>query len=56
VGSIFIGPFDGCSCAIVGTDVAHKFTIKIFKRSEDAAGNDRSLNLGEPEFDLVKPG
>jgi hypothetical protein len=51
-----IRPFNGCCFAIVGTDVAHNFAIEIFDRTEDATGDEVSLDFGESDFDLVEPG
>src|SRR6516164_2707369 len=56
IGGVFVRPFNGCCFAIVGTDVAHNFAIEIFDRTEDAAGDEVSLDFGEPDFDLVEPG
>jgi hypothetical protein len=30
--------------------------VQILERSEDAAGDNISLDFGEPDLDLVKPG
>ena len=32
------------------------FLVQILERSEDAASNNISLDFGEPDLDLVKPG
>ena len=47
IGGVFIRPFNGCCFAIVGADVAHNFAIEIFDRTEDAAGDEVSLDFGE---------
>ena len=56
IGGVFVRPFSGCCFAIVGADVAHNFAIEIFDRTEDAAGDEVSLDFGEPDFDLIEPG
>ena len=40
-------PFNGCCFAIVGADVAHNFAIQILDRTENAAGDEVSLDFGE---------
>src|SRR5215467_10545805 len=55
-GGIFVRPFNGNCFAIIGADVAHNFAIEIFDRTEDAAGDEVSLDFGEPDFDLIEPG
>jgi hypothetical protein len=42
---VFVRPFNGCCFAIVGADVAHNFAIEIFDRTEDAAGDEASLDF-----------
>jgi|GraSoi_2013_60cm_1033757.scaffolds.fasta_scaffold174745_2 hypothetical protein len=32
------------------------FAVEIFNRTEDAAGDQISLDFGKPDFDLVEPG
>src|SRR5215472_11087319 len=48
-------PLDRASVGRVSVDVTTKFTGQIGDRGEDAAGNDRTFDFGEPEFDLVEP-
>jgi hypothetical protein len=40
---------------IVLTDAAHQFFGEVPDRGEDAAGDDITLDLGEPQFDLIEP-
>jgi hypothetical protein len=40
----------------VGVNVAAEFAGQVGDRGEDAAGNDLTLDLGEPDLDLVEPG
>ena len=56
IGSILVRPFDWGSGLIVKADVAHDLAVQILEGSEDAAGNNSSLDFGEPDLDLVKPG
>ena len=51
----FVDPTDGGGGFIVVTNVAHQLAREILDRSEDPSGNNVTLNLGEPNFDLVKP-
>src|SRR5258708_16128407 len=53
---MFVGPFNRRWFSIVGADIAHDFAVEIFNRTEDAVGDDVSLDFGEPDFDLVEPG
>ena len=55
IGGVFVRPFNGCRFAIVGADVAHNFASEIFDRTEDAPGDEVSLDFGEPDFDLIEP-
>ena len=50
-----VSPFDGSSGLVVVPDITKDFSSKIGDGGENAAGDDLSLNLGEPDFDLVKP-
>src|SRR5271166_4167292 len=52
---IFVDPTDWGGGFIVVTNVAHQLAREILYRSEDTSGNNVTLNLGEPNFDLVKP-
>jgi hypothetical protein len=52
---IFVGPTDWGGGFIVVTNVAHQLARQILYRSEDASGNNVTLNLREPNCDLVKP-
>ena len=53
---IAIGPLDRLGVAIVVADVAAEFSSEIRDGDEDPAGDDVTLDLGKPEFDLVEPG
>ena len=37
-------------------DVTHEFSLQVGYGSKHATGNDITLDLGEPQLDLVKPG
>src|ERR1700751_4347002 len=52
---ILVDPMDWGGGFIVVTNVAHQLAREILYRSEDTSGNNVTLNLGEPNFDLVKP-
>ena len=52
---VFVDPTDWGGGFIVVTNVAHQLAREILYRSEDTSGNNVTLNLGEPNFDLVKP-
>ena len=52
---IFVDPTDWGGGFIVVTNVTHQLAREILYRSEDTSGNNVTLNLGEPNFDLVKP-
>jgi hypothetical protein len=51
-----VSPFDGSSSLVVVPDVTKDFSSEIVDGGKDASGDDLSLNFGEPDFDLVKPG
>jgi hypothetical protein len=51
-----VSPFNGSSGLVVVPDVTQDFSSKIGDGGKNAAGDDLSLNLGEPDLDLVKPG
>src|SRR5688500_7867891 len=53
---VAVGPLDRLGVAIVMADVAADLASEIGDGGEDAAGNDVTLDLGEPELDLVEPG
>ena len=53
--NIFVDPTDWRGGFIVVTNVAHQLAREILYRSEDTSGNNVTLNLREPNFDLVKP-
>ena len=46
----------GVSGLVVVPDATKEFSAKISDGGKNAAGDDLSLNFGEPDFDLVKPG
>src|ERR1700675_704711 len=52
---VLVDPTDRCRGLVVVADVTHELAREIFYRSEDTSGNHISLNLGKPNFDLVKP-
>ena len=52
---IFVDPTDRGGGSIIVTNVAHQLAREILYRSEDTSGNNVTLNLREPNFDLVKP-
>ena len=52
---VLVDPTDRCRGLVVVADVTHELARKIFYRSEDPSGNHITLNLGKPNFDLVKP-
>jgi hypothetical protein len=55
VGSILVRPFDWGGFTVVGANIAHDFSVQIFDRGEDAAGNQITLDFREPDFNLVEP-
>ena len=40
---------------VLAANVAHKSSGEVFGRGEYAAGDDVTLDLGEPDLDLVEP-
>src|ERR1700675_4840618 len=52
---VLVDPTGRCGGFVVVANVTHELARKIFYRSEDTSGNHITLNLGEPNFDLVKP-
>ena len=51
-----VSPFDGGSRLVVVPDVTKDFSAEIVDGGKDASGDNLPLDLGEPDFDLVKPG
>jgi hypothetical protein len=56
VGRIAIGPFERPGGFVVLTNVAHDFSGEIVLGTEDASGDQVTLDFGEPDFDLIEPG
>ena len=52
---VLVDPTDRCRGLVVVADVTHELAREILYRSEDTSGNNVTLNLREPNFDLVKP-
>ena len=52
---IFVDPTYRCRSFVIVADVAHELAREILYRSEDTSRNNVALNLGKPNFDLVKP-
>ena len=52
---VFVSPLEGESCLIVMADIADDLAVEVGLGFEDAACNEVSLDLGEPDFDLIKP-
>ena len=52
---VFVSPLEGESCFVVMADVAHDLSVEVGLGFEDAACNEVSLDLGEPDLDLIKP-
>ena len=53
--SVFVSPLEGESCFVVMGDIAHDLSVEVALGFEDAACNEVSLDLGEPDLDLIKP-
>jgi hypothetical protein len=51
-----VGPFEGLGAFVVDSDIASDFAGEVGFGSKDAAGDQISLNFGEPDFDLIEPG
>ncbi len=51
-----IGPLDRFRCAVVMTDVPDELACEIADRGENAAGDNVTLDFGEPVLDLIEPG
>ena len=56
MGAVPIGPLERFGVGIVGTDVAHDLSFEIVSGPEDAASDQVTLDLREPDFELVEPG
>ena len=52
---VFVSPLEGESCFVVMADIAHDLAVEVGLGFEDAASNEVSLDLGEPDLDLIKP-
>jgi hypothetical protein len=52
---VFVSPLEGESRFVVMADIAHDLSVEVGLGLEDAACNEVSLNLGEPDFDLIEP-
>ena len=50
-----VSPFDGSSSLVVVPNVTKDFSSEIVDGGKDASGDNLPLDLGEPDFDLVKP-
>ena len=55
-GGIKVTPLYGLWSFVVVPDVLHELSSQVSQRREHAAGNDVTLDLVEPEFNLVEPG
>ena len=53
---VFVSPLEGESCFVVMADIAHDLSVEVGLGFEDAACNEVSLDLGEPDLDLIEPG
>ncbi len=53
---VSISPFERLGRFVVALDVFADFAGEIGLGSKDATGNKVSLDFGEPDFDLIKPG
>lgn len=54
--AVRIGPLERFGVGIVGTDVADDLSFEIVSGPEDAASDQVTLDLREPDFELVEPG
>ena len=52
---VFVSPLEGESGFVVMADRAHDLLVEVGLGFEDAACNEVSLDLGEPDLDLIKP-
>ena len=50
-----IFPFHYFGRIVVKPNITHEFFLQILDRTENAAGDDIALDLGEPQFNLVEP-
>ena len=50
-----VSPFDRSGSLVVVPDVTKDFSAEIVDGGKDASGDNLPLDLGEPDFDLVKP-
>jgi len=50
-----VSPFDRSGSLVVVPDVTKDFSAEIVDGGKDASSDDLPLDLGEPDFDLVKP-
>jgi len=55
-GGVRVFPPDRPGVGGVCVDVASEFASQVGNRSEDAARDDLTFDLGEPDLDLVEPG
>ena len=53
---IAIGPLDRFRSAVVMPDIAHELAGEIGDGGKDTECDDVTLDLGEPDFNLVEPG
>jgi len=52
---VFVSPLEGESCFVVMADIGHDLSVEVGLGFEDAACNEVSLDLGEPDLDLIEP-
>ena len=52
---VFVSPLEGESGFVVMADRAHDLLVEVGLGFEDAACNEVSLDLGEPDLDLIEP-
>ena len=55
MGEVPIRPLEGYGLGVVAADVAHELAPEVRRGRKDAAGDDITLDLREPELDLVEP-
>ena len=53
--NILISPVEGCGGFVVLLDVTKELSRQVRFGGEDSSSNDRALNCGKPDFDLVEP-
>ena len=53
--NILISPVEGGCGFVVLLDVTKELSGQVSFGSEDSSSNDRALNFGKPDFDLVEP-